>query len=102
MRVLPTGIEHCNLRHTDPSRFRTESRTSFGTQGITSVYRAVPPELSLMAEVPNSGEDHCQPKTVRSFDDFGITNRAAGLDDGSDAVLRSFFDTVREGEERVR
>jgi hypothetical protein len=34
---------------------------------------------ALMAEVPDSSEDHGQAKTVSGFDHFRIAHRASGL-----------------------
>ena len=57
--------------------------------------------LKLVAEVPYTGEEHCQPQPVGGCDYFGIALRASGLDDGGCASSGNFLDAVGKREERV-
>ena len=62
-----------------------------------------PPVLAglLVAEVAAGGEDHRYVVFVAGCDYFVVAARTAGFDDGCDAGLRGFVDTVSEWEERV-
>ena len=40
-----------------------------------------------VAEVPDAGQHHRDPKPVRRFNDLGVANRASGLNDGGGAGL---------------
>ena len=55
-----------------------------------------------MAEVTLAGEDHRRAEAIASCDDLVITHATAWLKDRSRASLDSRFDTISEGEERVR
>ena len=55
-----------------------------------------------MTEMTHTGEDHRQVETVSRSDDFFIADRAAGLNDGRDSMLRCFFYAIRKGKESVR
>src|SRR3989338_9128800 len=54
-----------------------------------------------MPKPPHSREDHRQSEFICFFEDFLVADTATRLDDGTDAVLRSFLHGVREGEEGV-
>ena len=56
---------------------------------------------ALVLKAPDSAEDHGHSEFVGFGDDFGVTDGAAGLDDGVNAGGVRFFYGVREGEERV-
>ncbi len=56
---------------------------------------------ALVTEVPVTGEDHRDARSVRGGDHFGIFHAAAGLRDSGDAGLGGGFDAVGEWEEGV-
>src|SRR3970282_1014695 len=51
--------------------------------------------------MPNAGEDHRHVAVVSSFDDFGVADAAAGLDDGGGAGFGGGDESVGGREERV-
>src|ERR1043165_4784524 len=54
-----------------------------------------------MPEMPDSSEDHRQAVLVRGGDCLSVAHRAAGLDDGGDAVTGGLVNAVAEGEKGV-
>src|SRR6266566_7382387 len=55
-----------------------------------------------MPEVTHAGEHHRYAGSIRSRNYLLVTHRSAGLDDGGDPGRDRCFDTVGEGEERIR
>ena len=54
-----------------------------------------------MPEQTNAGEEHCHAVLVSGLDDFGVPDRAAGVNDRGDANLVSRVDAVTEREECI-
>src|SRR5436190_10330158 len=70
-------------------------RDCFGSGYVTA-------GATLMFEMPDAGENHREIVLIRRGNHFLVTDRSARLNDGGDAMLCRFINSVAEREERVR